>query len=188
MEELLKEALAPGEQILWKGRPAPRKLSQAPDRPQQMRLWIIFAVTVALTLVGLFPYLIRIGRPWDVLVITFVVINAIPLALALRPGMDQRDLEKRTLCAITDRRVVSVVKENVHSLPLTDLAWEIADRDAEAGCIRFGACVSKKKHEDRAEAVVGYTDDETGAKGFVFYHMDKVDQLAALLPAPTAVR
>lgn len=188
MEELLQETLAPGEQIVWKGRPAPQKLSQASDRPQQLRLWIVFAVAMALTLAVLFPYLIRIGRPWDVLVICFVVINAIPLALALRPGMDQRDLEKRCLCAITDRRVISVVKDNVHTLPLADLPWEVADRDGEAGSIRFGACVARKKPNDRADAVVGYTDDETGAKGFVFYHMAKVDQIAALLPAATAVK
>ncbi len=188
MEELLKEALAPEEQILWQGHPAPRKLAQAPDRPQQMRLWIIFAVTMAVTLLGLFPYLIGIGRPWDVLLITFVVINAVPLALALRPGMDQRDLEKRCVCAVTDRRVISVVKDNVHSLPLAGLVWEITDRDGEAGSIRFGACVAKEKPNDRADAVVGYTDEKTGAKGFVFYHMANVEQLAALLPDAAAVQ
>ena len=30
--------------------------------------------------------------------------------------------------------------------------------------------------------MVGRTDDDTGAKGFTFYHIDKVDEVAALLP------
>ncbi len=182
MEELLHNTLGVEEKVIWRGRTAPQKLAQAPDRPKQMRLWIVFAVSMAITVLVLFPYLISIKRPLDVLFITFVVVNAVPLSIALRPGMDQRDLEKRGLCVVTDRRVIAIVKDNVHALPLPDLAWEIVERDGEAGTIRFGASVTAKKHDDRAEAVVGRTDDDTGAKGFTFYHIDKVDEAAALLP------
>lgn len=188
MEEMLREVLAPDEQVVWKGRTAHQKLSKASDRPKQIRLWVIFAVAMVLTLTVLFPYLISIDRPWDVLLIAFVVVNAVPLALALRPGMDQRDLEKRGVCAVTDRRVIAVVKDNVHTLPLLDLAWEVVDRDGEAGSIRFGSSVTAKKHDDRAEAVVGRIDDSTGAKGFVFYHIDKVDEVTDLLPVPAVMQ
>lgn len=184
MEEKLKNVLAGDERVVWQGRTAPRKLSQAPDRPWQLRLWIVAAVAMILTLAVLFPYLIRIDRPKDVLAICFVVINAIPLTLALRPGMDQRDLEKRSVCVVTDRRVISIVKDNVFSLPLKDLVWEVVDRDGQAGSIRLGPCVTAKKHNDRADAVVGVTDEDTGVKGFVLYHIDQVDQVAALLAAP----
>lgn len=184
MEEKLKNMLANGERVVWQGRTVPRKLSQAPDRPRQLRLWIIAAVAMILTLAVLFPYLIRLDRPMDVLVICFVVINAVPLTLALRPGMDQRDLEKRSICAVTDRRVISIVKDNILSLPLQDLAWEIVDRDGQAGSIRLGPCVTAKKHDDRVDAVIGAADEETGVKGFVLYHIDKVDEVAALLATP----
>lgn len=185
MEERLKEALAPEEQVLWQGRTAPEKLLQASDRPKQIRLWIIFAVCVGLTLFALFPYLIYLQRPRDVMVVSFLVVNAVPLALAMRPWMDRNDLEKRAMYAVTDSRVIALVKDNVYSLPVNDLDWAVADRDGKAGCLRFGACVTKAKHDDRVDAVMSYTDDDTGAVGMVFYHIDNVDAVADILTACT---
>lgn len=181
MEERLKEILAPEEKVLWQGRTAPEKLMQAPDRPKQIRLWVIFAAFVGLTLFVLFPYLIYLQRPWDVLLVSFLVVNAVPLALAMRPWMDRNDLEKRSIYAVTDSRVIALVKDNVYSLPVDDLDWAVANRDGKAGCLRLGACVTKAKHDDRVEAVMSYTDDDTGAVGMVFYHIDNVDTVADTL-------
>ena len=43
----------------------------------------------------------------------------IPLAVAVRPYLDKKLLEQKTIYAITDQRIIAVVKSNVMTMPVT---------------------------------------------------------------------
>ena len=166
-------------------RPCPEKskLLEAYDRKHQFVLWGVMAAFLILTLAVVFPYMIKIERPPQVLAIAFAVINAVPVIMAIRPWMDQRLLEGKTVYAVTDRRVIAVVKESVLYSPRLGTEWIITHRDGACGNLRFGAAAYAKDQDDRADAVLGVIGSKDGrsTSGLVFYHIADVDSVAGLL-------
>ncbi|MCI5705512.1 MAG: hypothetical protein ACOX67_05495 [Oscillospiraceae bacterium] len=183
METVLNSLLEPQEKVLWFGRPEKSKLLEAYDRKHQFVLWGVMAAFLILTLAVVFPYMIKIERPPQVLAIAFAVINAVPVIMAIRPWMDQRLLEGKTVYAVTDRRVIAVVKESVYILPRLGTEWIITHRDGACGNLRFGAAAYAKDQDDRADAVLGVIGSKDGrsTSGLVFYHIADVDSVAGLL-------
>ncbi|MEA4955512.1 MAG: hypothetical protein VB096_08405 [Pseudoflavonifractor sp.] len=183
METVLNSLLEPKEKVLWLGRPEKSKLLEAYDRKHQFVLWGVMAAFLVLTLGLVFPYMIQIQRPPMVLIIAFAVINAVPVIMAIRPWMDQRLLETKTVYAVTDHRIIAVVKENVYILPRLDAEWIITHRDGACGSLRFGAAAYAKEQDDRADAVLGVigTKDGRSTSGMVFYHIPDVDRVSAIL-------
>lgn len=96
--------------------------------------------------------------------------------------MDQRFLENNTVYAVTNRRVIAVVKK-MYILPRAGLEWGITRRDGGCGNIRFGAAVYVKDQNDRANAVLGVVGSKDGCStnGLVlFYHIADVDSVAVV--------
>lgn len=180
MENTLNELLEHNEKVLWFGRVEKSRLLDAPDRRRQIALWCVAAVFLIATVAFVLPYMAGIGRPAQVLAIAFVVINFVPLLLASRPALDKMLLEGKTLYAVTDRRVIAVVKSNVYVLPLEGLEFAITGRSGTCGNIRFGAAVGSDSPDDRADAVLGI-QDQRQVTGLVFYHIADVDTVAGLL-------
>lgn len=183
MEQKLNELLEQNERVLWLGKPEKSKLLKAPDRRRQIIMWCVLAVFLAVSCVLVIPYMARIGRPVNVIAVAFIVINFVPALMAFRPMMDQRLLEHKAVYAITDRRVLAVVKDAVFTLPLAGLEWVITSRDLDRGSLRFGAAAYAKDQDDRADAVLGVVGvkDERTTTGLVFFHIPQVDAVAELL-------
>lgn len=185
METVLNSLLQPKEKVLWFGRTEKSKLTEAYDRKHQMVMWGVMAAFLVLTLVLVIPYMVRIQRPPQVLAIAFVVINAVPVVMAVRPWMDQRLLENKSVYAVTDQRIIAVVKDSVYLLPREDLEWTVTHRDGACGSVRFGAAAYAKDQDDRADAVLGVVGSKDGrsTNGLVFYHIADVDAVTGLLGA-----
>lgn len=188
MEQTLKEHLEPGEQLLWMGRPVKSKLMEAPDKTTQLVMWVVLALFAAVTAIVILPYMIAAEREVMVMAACVIIVNVVPFVLAIRPMLDKSLLEKRTVCAVTDRRVISVVKETVHAMSRKGLDYAVANREGSVGSIRFGGAVHSKKKNDRVDAVLGVQEDEGQARGMVFFRVEDVDQVVALLGQPVAAK
>ena len=64
----------------------------------------------------------------------------------------------------------------------------MANREGSVGSIRFGGAVHSKKKNDRVDAVLGVQEDEGQARGMVFFRVEDVDQVVALLGQPVAAK
>lgn len=188
MEQTLKERLEPGEQLLWMGRPVKSKLMEAPDSTMQKVMWAVLAAFLLFTAAVILPYMGAAGQSITVMGVCVIIVNVVPFVLAIRPMLDQKLLEKKTVCAVTDRRVISVVKDTVHTMDRKDLDFAVSNREGSVGSIRFGGAVHCKKKNDRVDAVLGVQEDEGQAKGMVFFRVENVDQVAALLGQPVAAK
>ncbi|MFQ9472662.1 MAG: hypothetical protein ACLR0P_05570 [Oscillospiraceae bacterium] len=119
MEQRLHEILMDGEQVRWTGRPSPFKLMQCPERNTFFVTWLLSGAAILLALLYLLPTLNsdqRGGADWFIML---VVVAFLPAMLSLRPLMDKLCLEKNTIYAITDRRVIALVKDDLMYIPWT---------------------------------------------------------------------
>lgn len=156
MEQRLHEILMDGEQVRWTGRPSPFKLCVS--RPETFfATWLLSGAAVLLALFYLLPALDstqRGGADWFVML---VVVAFLPAMLSLRPLMDKFCLEKNTLYAITDRRVIALVKDDLMYIPLDQkpaVSVEGRDRDCGQPLLRRG-CGAAGAGNSRSNAVLG---------------------------------
>ena len=171
MERKLETNLHPDEKLLWFGRPTPSKLMRAPDKTIQVILWMVSMAVAGVTLGVFLPYALNAGIGTDVIVIMLLLLNFIPLALAVRPFLDKKVLEKNTVYAVTDQRVIAVVKNTVLSLPREGLRWDVTSRDGASGNLCFNTAISASPVRSRAQAVMGVKSDGEKVDGIIFYHI-----------------
>lgn len=176
MKKELNQSLRPGEEVLWWGQPKPFALLEPSSRLRTVLIWIVSAVVLVLVPMLLIPGALRGERSVvDVVVLTAVALF-LPLLFSIRPVLDKRCLEKQTLYAITNQRVITMVKEQTASLPIDKrLAVAVEDGDDGCGNLRFGACVGKVSQKSRAQAIVGVRDENepTLTTGLLFYHIQR---------------
>lgn len=185
METMLNQILNKDEKVLWFGRPVHNELSKAPDRTRQYINWGILALALGISVLGFLPYALSSGRSWDVILVTLLMINFIPVIMALRPMLDLRVLDRQTIYAITDRRIIAIVKNSIMELPRSrDMSLSVDRRDGVHGDLCFNGAVGKPTRDSRANAVLGCRD-ERGLNGLIFYHVADPDYIASLvLPDP----
>ncbi len=180
MEARLQEALWDGEEIRWSGRPKPFQLMDKTFKPSMIATWVISALILLAVIVLLGPAFINGTRSLSDVVVLSVISLFLPVILSARPFMDKRCLEEQTLYAITNFRIIAVVKDEVMYLPLGK-GLNVAVEHQEDGCgnLRFGELVGKPPKKSRAHAVLGLRDDEckNDMLGLLFYHVDQPDQL-----------
>jgi hypothetical protein len=149
--ESLRRQLATGERVVWIGQPDPRQLSAATKR-----LMIPIGAVVAIPLLLLMLPALRLATmshartpfpdPLFALIFAFVAIAAavfaalVPVALRAKTAESRR----RTLYALTDRRVLRVVRhrhgEDVTALELSAIpAVSMRTRADGGGTIAFGS-------------------------------------------------
>ena len=175
MEQRLHEILMDGEQVRWTGRPSPFKLMQCPERNTFFATWLLSGAAVLLALFYLLPALDstqRGGADWFVML---VVVAFLPAMLSLRPLMDKFCLEKNTLYAITDRRVIALVKDDLMYIPLDQKPAVSVD----CGNLCFGEAVGCGSGNSRSNAVLGIRESssQNDMLGMLFYHVSHPEQL-----------
>lgn len=179
MEQRLHEILMDGEQVRWTGRPSPFKLMQCPERNTFFVTWLLSGAAVLLALFYLLPALDstqRGGADWFVM----LVVAFLPAMLSLRPLLDKLCLEKNTLYAITDRRVIALVKDDLMYIPLEQKpAVSVEGRDRDCGNLCFGEAVGCGSGNSRSNAVLGIRESssQNDMLGMLFYHVSHPEQL-----------
>ena len=179
MEQRLHEILMDGEQVRWTGRPSPFKLMQCPERNTFFVTWLLSGAAVLLALFYLLPALDstqRGGADWFVM----LVVAFVPAMLSLRPLLDKLCLEKNTLYAITDRRVIALVKDDLMYIPLEQKpAVSVEGRDRDCGNLCFGEAVGCGSGNSRSNAVLGIRESssQNDMLGMLFYHVSHPEQL-----------
>lgn len=184
METRLKDVLWDEEEVRWSGRPKPFHLMDKTFRPSIIITWIISALALLAVAVLLGPALVTGSRSLtDVLVLTAIALF-LPTILSARPFLDKKCLEEQTLYAITNYRIIAIVKNETMYLPIGK-GMKVAVEHDEDGCgnLRFGEMVGKPSKNSRAHAVLGLRSDvcKSDMMGLLFYHVDQPDILMSYL-------
>lgn len=182
MEQILQKTLRDNEKVLWFGRPTKTKLLQSPDRVSQYVAWI---VTAALTLFafGVFlPFAIADNKSIGIILIGLVPMIGIPLAVAVRPYLDKKLLEQNTIYAVTDQRIIAVVKSNVMTISRDQkVTCAVECRDGGAGNVCFNAAIGQQASKSRATAVTGMKKGNDRVVGMLFFHVSDPDAVLTAL-------
>lgn len=182
MEHTLQKILRDEEKVLWFGRPARSRLLCAPDKIRQCIAWGVAVVMAALTF-GLFiPYAIRMEQELGLILIALGPLVFLPLAVAIRPYLDKKLLERDTIYAVTDQRVIAVVKDNVMIMPRDRrLACAVEGREGDSGNICFNSAIGQDVKKSRANAVIGFRKDNGKVTGLLFFHVSDPDTVLRVL-------
>lgn len=176
MEQRLNEMLHPEEKLLWVGRPAKEKLLQAADRRLLIVGWVVAAVVGLLILCLGDPHLVSIGHPMSVILVLNGGYFGLALFFSLRPLVDHRTVIGNSLYAVTDQRIIALVKE--HELVLMrDSAMPVAVVD---GSVCFGNAVDVPARNGRVTAMLGARGEEQELLGVTFYRLPDPAEVMAL--------
>jgi hypothetical protein len=142
--------------------------------------WVISALVAAAVLAYLGVCLVGGTRTLGNLVVMGVVALFLPALLSTRPFLDKRALEKHTLYAITNFRVLAVVQEELMYVPLErDLQTDVEVQPDGCGHVCFGKAVGQPAEKHRTQAVTGiYGEDSHNERlGLLFYHVEKPKEI-----------
>lgn len=146
-EAVLEAQLAPGEQVLWRGRPGTELLWPEPGTFHVQLLVLALSTVLCVLLFTGFrnPSLVTRG-----------IAVALPLVSLYRllavPFVDARE-RRRTAYALTDRRILIVggtpARRMIQSLPLKDITGiHLADSPDGRGTIHFGSSAGRHPQRD----------------------------------------
>lgn len=184
MENQLKEALWEGEEVRWSGRPKPFPLMDSSVKSSIIITWAVSACVLAALAAILVPA-VSSGRRSvsDVIILSFITLF-LPAILSARPFVDKKCLEEKTFYAITNFRIIAIIKGEVMYLPIGK-GMKVAVEHQADGCgnLRFGEMVGKPAKKSRAHAVLGLRADgcKSDMLGLLFYHVDQPEQLMSYL-------
>lgn len=182
MEQKLQTTLKDNEKVLWFGRPTKSKLFQSPDRISQYVAWGVMILMTILAFGVFLPYALSVGKSTGIILIGLVPMLFVPLAVAIRPYLDKKILEQNTIYAITDQRIIAVVKDNVMTMSRAQpLNNTIESRDGNSGNICFNAAIGKPEKNSRANAVLGFKRGNDSVAGLLFFHVSNPDEIVKAL-------
>ena len=180
-QKQLQEILAPDEVLLWQGAAHRPPLLDCPSRKTMVRDWGIFALFAGLSLLFYFGHAAA-NMSGAETVFCLLFFNLIPFSNAIFPLTAQNTLRGDSLFAVTDRRVISVIKGEALSLPRNkDLSQSVTLWDGDCGNLAFGTAAGRPLHKCRMDAVLGVRGKDRAVTGLVFYHIPHPEQVAALL-------
>lgn len=185
MEAQLKESLWEGEEVRWTGRPKPFELLGPDSKNGILITWVISSLILAAMVLFLVPQAISGYRSVTECLVMAVVALFVPAILSVRPFLDKKCLEQNTLYAITNHRILAVVKDEVLFLPISkELETAVEQRRNGCGNICFGKMIGQPLRKSRALAVLGLRDDDNRflMQGLMLYHVDQPDQVMEQLP------
>lgn len=149
-------------------------------RPSILLTWA-FSILVLISVAALLgPALADGKQPFTDVPALSIVSLFLPVILSIRPFMDKRCLENQTLYAITNYRIIAVVKDEPMYLTIGK-GMQVAVDQQEDGCgnLRFGDTVGKPVEKSRVHAVLGTRaeDHKSDMLGLLFYHVDHPKEL-----------
>lgn len=181
MEKRLQAALLEGERVRWSGRPAQFRLMHSTYRSAVVLTWLMSVCVVLLVAYFLAPYYWSHTLSGDLLLAALVMVF-MPAMLSVRPLLDKRTLEKETVYAVTDRRVLAIVKDEVMAMPLEGLTAVAKGWDGTCANLCFGKAAEIPEYKSRVYAMSGVREYTDELDGILFYHVDRPEQLIRCLP------
>ena len=184
MDTQLKNILWEGEEVRWSGRPKPFPLIDQDSKNSILLTWIVSALVLAAVVVLMIFSAIAGTHSFTEVLIMAAVALFLPVVLSTRPFMDKKCLEESTLYAITNFRIIALVKGEVMYLPLVKgIQTAVRSHEDGFGSLRFGELVGKPAKKSRDHAVIGMrnVDSKEDMTGLMFYHIDQPDQLLRYL-------
>lgn len=182
MEEKLKHELMKGETLKWSGCPEQSKLTEAPFNTRLYITWGVAVVVLIVTCALLLPIAVASDVHRVETTVLFLVLNFAPIMLSVQPITDKRRLEKATLYAVTDRRVIVISKDEVMNLPLDETTkFAIENRHDGNGNICINDAIGKKIAKSRTFSVLGVRDSDKNVTGLVFYNVKNPDAVCNFL-------
>ena len=180
MEARLKEALWEGEEVRWTGRPKHFPLLGPDSKNGILTAWILSGLVLAAMVLFLVPQIASGSRSISESLVMATVALFVPGILSVRPFLDQRCLEQNTLYAITNYRIIAIVKEDLLYLPIgKELRAAVENRADGCGNLCFGTAVGQPVRKSRTLAVLGLRDDDSRflMQGLMFYHVEEPEQV-----------
>lgn len=182
MEEKLKHELMKGETLKWTGRPEASKTTEAPFNTRLYITWGITAIVLVVTCALLLPIAITSEVHRVETTALFLILNFAPIILSIQPLTDKRRLEKATLYAVTDRRVIVISKDDVMNLPLDETTkFAIENRHDGNGNVCINEAIGKKISKSRTFSILGVRDGDKNVTGLVFYNVKNPDAVCNFL-------
>ena len=156
----------------------PRRSASGPLTVSQYVAWIITAVMTLFSFGVFLPFAIADNKSIGIILIGLVPMIGIPLAVAVRPYLDKKLLEQKTIYAITDQRIIAVVKSNVMTMPRDQ---KVTCRDGGAGNVCFNAAIGREAGKSRANAVMGIKKGNDRVVGLLFFRVSDPDAVVSAL-------
>lgn len=181
MNDKLNEQLQEGEQLLWSGKPEFKTLGET-----MKSFYMAKCVVVAAALIGFFAYYAKIVASGQTeFKISVVVVMGLLAAVIIALEWIDAGKMKKTAYAVTDRRLISVVENAVHSVDydkIEDYKFDI-DKDGQVSLLVGKSAMSASPRNHRTNAIYGtrMTDDGTACDRFVFYAIPEADKVEKLV-------
>ena len=180
MEQKLYELIGEDEQVLWMGKPQFKTLGET-----HKTFFAVKALLVAFALLAFFSYYFigvlngTIQFKWMVLVI-MGVIGAVPVMLE---WLDAKKMQK-TVYALTDRRMISLVDGAVHAVEYDKVKEYKFEKDADGQvslvCGKDVMKTSPRNYRTNAVYGLSMSGDNTVCERFVLYAIPEADEVKKL--------
>jgi len=178
----LQEILLDGEEVRWTGRPKPFALLGADSKREILLTWFFSAIILFAALVLLFFSLASGAYPLGQALILLSVVLFLPLVLSVRPLTDKKCLEQETFYAITNLRIISIVRDEALFIPLKKgVKMAVEKTSHEIGNLCFGSTIGQPQKKRRSLAVSGRRDSDSRSTmdGILFYNVEYPETLMA---------
>jgi len=182
MNTHLQEILLEGESVRWTGRPKAFELLGEDTKQEIVMTWGISVAVFILSLILLISACISGAMTFSKAMILFVIAMYLPVILSYRPFSDKKCLEQESFYAITNLRVIAIVKGEVKTIPLSkNVKVAVENQSQGLGNLSIGTAVGYSPKKGRMLAVVGKrnADDLNVTEGLLFYNVEHPEKLAA---------
>lgn len=181
MEQKLYENLKENEKVLWTGKPAFKALGDTHKKFYAAKVVVVLFLTTAF----LMYYLMGVKEGTIVfkpaVIVLTAVVAAVPLTLE---WLDAKKMSK-TIYAITDTRIISIVDGAVHSVEYSKIKEYqfVDDADGQTSLVCGSDMMKKNSRSYRTGAVYGLSmnAENTACERFVLYAIPAADQVKKLI-------
>lgn len=181
MNDKLNEQLQEGEKLLWSGKPEFKTLGET-----HKNIYAAKCVLIVAALIGFFSYygtIVAAGQT-EFKISVVVIMGALAAVILALEWIDAGKM-KKTVYGVTDRRLISVVENAVHTLnydKIEDYKFD-TDKDGQVSLLVGKSAMSANARNHRTNAIYGtrMTDDGTACDRFVFYAIPEADKVEKLI-------
>ena len=181
--------LEEGESIEWIGKAAPFSFFDSVHKRSLIIRWVVCLFVAVTTTVA---YLSSIAQTGATLMMPVVVsLVAVPLFAAVRPFLDARNLRKRLVFALTDRRAITCKGGTDFSAITLDESTPVKfiEKAGDVGDVLFGSAVSRKAHKLRIPTLFPqiFKDEGKPQAGLIFYNISEMNTVKEALEQRTDI-
>lgn len=189
---IFNNELEEGEQLEWVGRTEHFELMDDANKSSIWLRWILCAVA-AIVVNGAYIYHVSVTDGLDMQIMVFVVTLGIPLLIAFSPMRDRRDIQKKMLYAVTNKRAIvfrgfsnkffSMNFDAINEIKVTKRGNDRGDVILGSGAVQAPERKMRGIALTPRTAVVEESEftGDSMVTGMVFYNVAEIDKLEGLV-------